>query len=131
MTLPDGRTVEVDIPAGVESGQTLRVAGQGMPAAAKKGGTPGSLFVDIQVQPHPQFERQGPNLFLSKRVSVLDAMLGTTVEVPTLSGKAELRMHAGTQQGDRFRMRGYGMPQLGGRGKGDLFVVAEYGVMAV
>jgi molecular chaperone DnaJ len=114
------KTLEVKIPAGVETGSRLRVTGEG--EAGVNGGPSGDLFVVLHVKEHEIFERQGANLYSAVPVSFAQAALGAEVKVRTLDGEEELKIPAGTQTGTVFRLKSQGMPALGGRGKGDLFV---------
>lgn len=116
------KTLEVKIPAGVETGSRLRVNGEG--EAGANGGQSGDLYVVIHVAEHDSFERQGANLYASELISFAQAALGADIKVKTLDGEEELKIPAGTQTGTVFRLKGHGMPILGGRGKGDLFVAA-------
>ncbi len=112
------RRIEVTIPAGVTDGQRIRLAGRGEPGA--NGGAAGDLFLRVQVDPHPTFERRGDDLHVDVDVPVEDAALGGEVRVPTLKGShLALRVPAGTQGGRVFRLAGQGMPRAGG-GYGDL-----------
>jgi molecular chaperone DnaJ len=114
------RTMEVKIPAGVETGSRLRIAGEG--ESGTQGGATGDLYVVIHVKEHEEFERQGSNLYSSVPVTFAQAALGSEVSVPTLDGQQQLKIPAGTQTGTVFRLKGQGVPVLGGRGRGDLFV---------
>jgi molecular chaperone DnaJ len=114
------RSMEVKIPAGVETGSRLRIAGEG--EAGIQGGTSGDLYVVIHVSEHEQFERQASNLYSSVPITFAQAALGAEVSVQTLDANQQLKIPAGTQTGTVFRMKGQGMPVLGGRGRGDLFV---------
>src|SRR6266446_8100400 len=114
------KQMEVKIPAGVETGSRLRVQGEG--ESGSQGGPAGDLYVVIHVAEHEQFERQGNNLYASVPVTFAQAALGAEVPVKTLKDDQSLRIPAGTQTGTVFRVRGQGMPVLGGRGRGDLFV---------
>jgi len=114
------KSIEVKIPAGVETGSRLRLQAEGESGAF--GGPPGDLYVVIHVAEHEEFERQGNNLYSSVPITFAQAALGAEVEVQTLHGNESLKVPAGTQTGTVFRVRGQGMPVLGGRGKGDLFV---------
>lgn len=114
------KVLEVRIPAGVESGNRLRVAGEGEPGA--NGGPPGDLYVFITVKPHPFFKREGEHIYCEIPITVSQAALGTVVQVPTLQGKEKLKIPAGTQSGTTFRFRGRGVASLSGRGKGDQHV---------
>jgi molecular chaperone DnaJ len=115
------KEVEVKIPAGVETGSRLRLAGEG--EGGPQGGPPGDLYVVVIVKEHEEFERQGANLYVSLPISFTQAALGAKLPVKTLDGAHELSVPAGTQTGTVFRLRGQGMPILGaGRGRGDMFV---------
>src|SRR5207245_4025173 len=114
------KSIEVKIPAGVETGSRLRLQREGESGAY--GGLPGDLYVVIHVAEHEQFERQGNNLYASVPITFAQAALGAEIKVKTLSGEDALKIPAGTQTGTVFRVRGQGMPVLGGRGRGDLFV---------
>ena len=114
------KSIEVKIPAGVETGSRLRLQAEG--ESGTLGGPAGDLYVVIHVAEHEQFERQGNNLYASVPITFAQAALGADVKVLTLGGDESLKIPAGTQTGTVFRVRGQGMPVLGGRGKGDLFV---------
>jgi molecular chaperone DnaJ len=114
------KQMEVKIPAGVETGSRLRVPGEG--EAGTNGGAAGDLYVVIHVSEHEQFERQGNNLYEAVPISFTQAALGADLMVKTLDGEEKLKVPMGTQTGTVFRLRGKGMPALGGRGRGDLFV---------
>lgn len=114
------KSIEVKIPAGVETGSRLRLQAEG--ESGTLGGPAGDLYVVIHVAEHEQFERQGNNLYASVPITFGQAALGADVKVLTLGGDESLKIPAGTQTGTVFRVRGQGMPVLGGRGKGDLFV---------
>ena len=113
--------LKIKIPAGVQTGTTLRVSDEGEPG--QFGGPAGDLYVVLRVKDHPQFHREGDDLVYEKPVSFPQAALGCQLEVPTLDGeRARIRVHAGTQTGTVFRIKEHGMPRLNGRGKGDLLV---------
>ncbi|MET0647448.1 MAG: molecular chaperone DnaJ [Pyrinomonadaceae bacterium] len=114
------KQIEVKIPAGVETGSRLRLAGEG--EAGAQGGPSGDLYVVIHVKEHDLFERQGNNLYASVPITFAQAALGAETTVQTLEGQQNLKVPAGTQTGTVFRLKGHGMPVLGGRGRGDLFV---------
>lgn len=114
------RTIEIEVPAGVDDGQRLRLTGRG--PAAPRGGQPGDLYVNVRVQRHADFERQGDDLIHTASISVVQAVLGVTFEVPTLEGTHSLVVPAGTQPGHVFRIKHEGVPSLRGRGRGDLLV---------
>jgi molecular chaperone DnaJ len=112
------RTYQVDVPAGVDSGSTLRLTGRG--AAGPRGGETGDLYVHVTVKPHERYARVGNDLVTTVSVSMVQAALGTTLTLPTLDGDEELRVPAGTQSGKVFTIRGRGVPMVRGRGRGDL-----------
>ena len=114
------KQMEVKIPAGVETGSRLRVSGEGESGA--QGGAAGDLYVVIHVAEHEQFERQGSNLYEAVPITFAQAALGAEIMVKTLEAEDKLKIPMGTQTGTVFRLRGKGMPALGGRGRGDLFV---------
>ncbi|MBM4019400.1 MAG: molecular chaperone DnaJ [Planctomycetes bacterium] len=114
------RTIEVHVPPGVEEGQGIRVPGQG--DAGEIGAPPGDLFVEVRVAQHALFERHGRELLCQVPVSFTQAALGADVQVPTLEGKETLSVARGTQSGDLYRLAGRGLPDLDGRGRGDLLV---------
>jgi len=114
------KTIEIKIPAGVETGSRLRVSGEG--EGGVNGGPAGDLFVVLHVAEHERFERQGANLYSAVPVTFAQAALGAEIKVQTLDGEEDLKIPAGTQTGTVFRVKSQGMPALGGRGRGDLFV---------
>lgn len=117
------RRLEVTIPPGVDTGTRVRVTGKGEPGAG--GGPAGDLYLVVEVQAHPRFERRGDDLLVTVDVPVVDAALGGEVRVPTLKGRSlALKVPAGTQSGRSFRLSGQGMPRRGG-GYGDLLVRAQ------
>jgi molecular chaperone DnaJ len=112
------KRLEVKIPAGVQNGSRVRVAGKGQPGYG--GGPSGDLFLKVSVKPHAQFERRGDNLHVNVPVPLKDTLLGGEVQVPTPKGKLALKIPAETQNGKVFRLRGQGMPHLGKSTRGDL-----------
>lgn len=114
------RTVTVHVPPGIESGQSLRVSGQG--EVGPRGGPSGDLYVEVHVQDHPRFHREGADLLTEVPVSFPQAVLGTALELETLDGTVELQVPAGAETGKTLRLRGKGMPYLRGSGRGDLHV---------
>lgn len=112
--------VEVNIPAGVGEGMQLKVSGQGN--AGPFGGYPGDLLVVIEEEKHEHLQRDGENLHAEAYISFTDAVLGNTIEVPLVEGKAKIKIEPGTQSGKMLRLRGKGLPNLNGYGNGDLFV---------
>ncbi len=114
------RTVTVKVPAGIDNGQTIIMNGQGEPGL--RGGPAGDLYISVGVRPHKLFRREGYNLILDFPVSFVTAALGGDIEVPTLSGTMKYRIPEGTQPGTEFRLKGAGIQQLRGSGKGDLLL---------
>jgi len=119
------RKLEVNIPAGVDHGTHLKLTGEGDLPPGGKGGFPGDLYVVLEVEPHPEFERDGSDLHLLRRVSFPMAAIGGEMEVPTLEGRAQLKIPAGTSHGQTFRLKGKGIPRLNEYGKGDLLITVE------
>lgn len=115
------RQVAVKIPAGVRSGQKVRVAGEGAPGAAGRG----DLYLLVTIAPHRLFERRGDDVHLTLPVTAPEAALGAAVEVPTLRGRVSLKIPPGTSSGRIFRLPGYGMPRLRGGGRGDQLVTVR------
>lgn len=115
------KRIEVTIPSGMEDGGGLRISGAGQ--AGLRGGSPGDLLVFVRTKPHRLFRRQGADLHRDLKISVTQAILGAQIELETLDGaKAELHVPEGTQTGSTFRLKGQGVPHLGGRGRGDMHV---------
>ena len=112
--------IEIDIPAGVGEGMQLTMRGKG--GAGPHNGVNGDLYVLIEEEPHPDFERDGSNLIYNLFISVTDAILGTDAEVPTVSGKVRVKITPGTQSGKILRLRGKGLPNVNSYGTGDLLV---------
>ena len=115
--------VSVKIPAGVETGQQIRLAGQG--EAGFNGGPYGDLFVIINVNPSDKFTRDGSTIYYTLNISFVQAALGDTVEVPTVHGNVEMTIPAGTQTGKTFRLKGQGAPRLRGGSQGDQHVTVK------
>lgn len=116
-----GETLEIKIPAGVDTGARLRIAGEG--EAGTQGGGRGDLYVIIHVKAHDLFERQGNNLYVNVPITFAQAALGAEVVVPTLDGEESLTIPEATQTGSIFRVKGKGIVSLQNHGRGDLFVV--------
>lgn len=114
------RTYTIDVPAGVDTGSTLRLPGRG--AVGPRGGGFGDLYVHVRVAPHDRLRREGVDLVLDERISIAQAALGTRLVIPTLEGDEELEVAGGIQHGTELRLRGRGVPHLEGRGRGDLLV---------
>ena len=120
------KTLSVSIPAGVEDGTRIRLAGEG--EAGVRGGPSGDLYIFVSLAPHRIFQRDGANLYCRVPLPLTTAALGGQIDVPTIEGKmARLQVPEGTQTGHRFRLRGKGMTELHGHARGDLFceIVAE------
>jgi molecular chaperone DnaJ len=115
------RSFQVKVPAGVQDGARIRLAGRGEPGPA--GGRPGDLYVRVRVRPHPFFGRKGSDLTVDLPVTYAEAALGANVEVPTLNGPVKMKVPAGTPNGKTFRLKGKGAPRRGGHG--DLFVTTH------
>src|SRR5690625_4054222 len=111
------RKIHISIPAGIDEGQQIRVAGKGEDGV--NGGPPGDLYVVVRVKPHDYFERDGDHIFCELPLTFTQAALGDEVEVPTVHGKVKLKIPAGTQTGKTFRLRGKGVANVRGRGQGD------------
>jgi molecular chaperone DnaJ len=118
--------VEVRIPPGASDGSRLRVAGKGN--SGTMGAPSGDLFITVRVQPHPLFRRESDDIHIAIPVSVSEAGLGARIEVPTVDGKALLKIPPGTQGNARFRLKGYGMPHMGEKGRGDAYVIVNISV---
>ena len=116
----ESEVLTIDIPAGVEEGMQLSFSGKGN--AGARGGIPGDLIVLIEVLPHPELLRDGRNLLYDHYISIPEAILGTTSEVPTLEGKARIKIPEGTQGGKVFRLKGKGLPGVNNYSRGDLLV---------
>lgn len=112
--------IKVTIPAGIDNGQAVSLRGQGN--AGKSGGPPGDLIVGVSVRAHPRFQREGVSVYLEQPVSFLQAALGDEIEIDTIDGKVKYTVPEGTQTGTVFRLRGKGIPDINGRGRGDQFV---------
>ena len=112
--------ISINIPAGVGEGMQLNVAGKGN--AAPRGGVPGDLLVSIEELEHPELKRDGNNLYYDCYINFADAVLGTSVEIPTLEGKAKFKIDPGTQSGKVYRLRGKGLPEVNSYHRGDLLV---------
>ncbi|MBV9811665.1 MAG: J domain-containing protein, partial [Acetobacteraceae bacterium] len=107
ITLPEGRTLDVTIPAGIRDGHVMRLKGQGQPGAG--GGQAGDALIEISVAPHPFFRRDGDDIHLDLPVSLQEAVLGTAIEVPTVKGPVRLTVPPGSGSGTRLRLRGRGI----------------------
>ena len=117
------RTISVNIPAGIDDGQTISLRGQGH--AGANGGPNGDLLITVSVKAHPLFERDGSSILFEMPISFVQAALGAEVEVPTLDGKVKYTIPEGTQTGTTFRLRGKGVPYLNGSSRGDQYVTVN------
>jgi curved DNA-binding protein len=118
------RSVDVRIPAGVKDGSRVRAAGEG--AAGANGGASGDLYLRVNVRPHPVFERKGNDLHTKIAVPITTAVLGGEAQVPTIAGSVRLKIPEATQNGQVFRLKGHGMPQVGKSDeRGDLYAAVD------
>jgi molecular chaperone DnaJ len=117
------KKIHIKIPAGIDDGQQLRVAGQG--EAGINGGPPGDLYIVFRVEPHEFFERDGDDIYCEIPLTFAQAALGDEIEVPTLHGKVKLKIPAGTQTGTKFRLKGKGVPNVRGYGQGDQHIIVR------
>ena len=114
------KTIKVNIPAGIDHGQTISLRGQGN--AGRNGGPAGDLLITVMVQPHELFRRDGVDVFCEAPITFTQAVLGAELEIPTIDGKVKYSIPEGTQTGTVFRLKGKGIPVLNGRGRGDQYV---------
>ncbi|MDO4810352.1 MAG: molecular chaperone DnaJ [Eubacteriales bacterium] len=114
------KTVKVNIPAGIDNGQTISLRGQGH--AGKNGGPGGDLLITVMIKPHDIFRREGTAVFCEAPITFTQAVLGGEMEIPTIDGKVKYTIPEGTQTGTVFRLRGKGIPVLNGHGRGDQYV---------
>jgi molecular chaperone DnaJ len=117
------KKLSVTIPAGIDNGQAISLRGQG--GAGKNGGPAGDLIISVNVRPHSILQRDGTSVYLEQPVSFLQAALGAELEIPTIDGKVKWTLPEGTQTGTTFRLRGKGIPELNGRGRGDQYVTVK------
>ncbi|NBI68533.1 molecular chaperone DnaJ [Pseudoflavonifractor sp. 60] len=115
--------VSVTIPAGIDEGQAVSLRGQGN--AGTNGGPAGDLLVRVQIKPHPQFRREGVTVLYEQPISFYQAAMGAELEIPTIDGNVKYNLPAGTQTDTTFRLRGKGIPELRGRGRGDQYVTVK------
>jgi len=115
--------IRVDIPAGVDDGQQLRLEGEG--SAGLYGGPPGDLYVLFSVKPHNLFQRDGSDILYELSINFAQAALGDEIRVPSLDGRVDLKILPGTQSGKIFRLKGKGIPHIDGKGRGDLLVKVD------
>jgi DnaJ-class molecular chaperone len=120
LQLADGKTLEVQLPPGTDTGQTLRLKGQGLPG---RGGAPaGDAFVEVTVEPHPIFSRDGNDILVELPITLYEAVLGATLNVPTIDGKVSLKVPAGANSGTQLRLRGKGVQAGKSGARGDQYV---------
>ena len=122
-TVRKKRRISVTIPGGIDDGQAVSLRGQGN--AGKNGGPAGDLIVGVRIKPHPQFRREGTTVLYEQPISFYQAALGAELEIPTIDGKVKYNLPAGTQTGTTYRLRGKGIPELRGRGRGDQYVTVK------
>ena len=122
-TVRKQKKLAVTIPAGIDNGQAVSLRGQG--GAGRNGGPAGDLLIGVTVKPHPIFRREGTAVYMDQPVSFVQAALGAELEIPTIDGNVKYEMPEGTQSGTTFRLRGKGIPSLGGRGRGDQYVTVK------
>jgi DnaJ-class molecular chaperone len=123
LTLPDGRSLEVKVPAGIEDGQTMRLKGQGSPGF--NGGPAGDALIEIEVTPHKLFRREGRDIHLEVPVTLAEAVLGGKITVPTPSGHVSVNVPKHSDSGTRLRLRGKGVPARGNHAAGDQYVTLK------
>lgn len=121
--------IDVKIPPGVAPGARIRIGGCGN--AGRRGGSPGDFVLTVEVEPHPLFRREGDDLHCVVPVSMIEAAVGGHVEVPTPEGSIRIEIPAGTQSGQRFRLRKRGVPKMGENARGDLYAEAKVEIPAV
>jgi DnaJ-class molecular chaperone len=115
--------ITVKIPAGVDNGSKVRIAGKGEPGVA--GGPDGDLFINVRVRPHPNFWREDADVYTEIPITIYDAVLGASIDVPTLEGHASMKIPSGTASGQKFRLKGKGVPIVGKKGTGDQYVIVQ------
>ncbi|MDG6985573.1 MAG: molecular chaperone DnaJ [Nitrososphaerota archaeon] len=122
-TVQRKRKISLVIPGGLDDGHTLRLRGEG--DAGENGTPPGDLYIVVNVRPHRTFMRENSDVYFTTKIDAIQAMLGTEVKVPTLYGDAVIQVPAGTQPGERFTIKERGLPRVGGRGKGNEYVLVN------
>lgn len=121
-TTRDPKTFKMKIPAGIDDGAVIRLQGYGEDV---QGMTSGDLLVEVRVKPHKKFTREGNLILSTEKISMVDAALGTEIDIDTVDGKKTLKIPAGTQPGTDFRLRGLGVPNVRGHGRGDQIVMVR------
>lgn len=122
----NNQRLKVKIPAGVDSGSKVRLAGKGEPGAY--GGPHGDLYIITKVRPHPFFERKGDNLYVDIPITLGEAVFGAKIEVPTIDGNSLMKIPPGTQNGQKFRLYGKGVPYMKGDRRGDQYVTVKVSI---
>ncbi len=122
-TIPKSESINVKIPAGVDNGSRVRVAGMG--GSGEQGGPAGDVFIVTRVRPHGYFERKGDNLYSEEPVTLKEAALGEKIEIPTVDGIVSMTLPVGVQTGQQLKLKGKGVPHLGGGGTGDHYVTIK------
>jgi len=122
-TRPETKEVTVKFPAGCNTGNQLRVRGEG--DKGQKGGPPGDLYISVKVRDSTDFQREGFDIYTEGSISCFDAILGTTLEVRTVDGTSEIKVPAGIQPGTQMRLKGRGVPKLGKSDRGDHYVQVQ------
>lgn len=120
ITLPDGHSIDLAIPAGIESGQTLRLKGQGEPG--RNGGPAGDAYIEIEVDQHPLYQRKGRDIHIEVPVTLPEAVLGAKITVPTIHGPVSLKVPRGANTGSLLRLKGKGLAPNSGNAVGDQYV---------
>lgn len=120
VTMPDGKTLAINVPPGLQSGQILRLRGQGSPGTGDA--EPGDAYVEIDVAPHPKFRRRGNDIHIELAIALHEAVLGGKVRVPTVGGTVAMTVPAGANTGDTLRLKGKGVPGTSGRAAGDQII---------
>jgi len=119
----NGEKITVKIPAGVKDGSRVRVAGKGKGGVL--GGPPGDLYIVTKIKPHQYFRREDDDIYLDVPITITEAVLGTKVHIPTIDGEALLVIPAGTQSGQKLRLKGKGAPHIKDKGRGDQYVIIK------
>lgn len=123
VTLPEGGVLDLNVPEGVTDGQTLRLKGKGTPGL--RGGDAGDALVEVKVRPHPEFRREGDDIYIELNVTIDEAVLGARIEVPTISGRVQLALPKGTSSGRAFRIKGKGVRNSTTGNQGDEIVTIK------
>ena len=119
VSMPDGKTLDIAIPAGIREGQVLRLKGQGLPGTE---GTPGDAYVEITIRPHPRFKRDGHDILTTLPISLGEALNGASVRVDTIDGPVDVTVPKGAKEGAKLRLRGKGVPRGKDGGRGDQLI---------